>query len=158
MIANVCLAYLLQFEGNLSPGDIIQHFPFAKYSAQYWMTNAAKAKDTNKLTVQLIQLFCSSESVYNLCYNLYQPDQPWLEKKELAKTTVAPVLYYAAIGGLLYTVRWLLYQGKDINTKGGFHGYAVQAASYKGCEQIVRLLVEKGADVNAQGGEHANAL
>ena len=38
------------------------------------------------------------------------------------------------------------------------HGNALQAALYRGHEQIVKLLLDKGADVNAQGGYYGNAL
>ncbi|MCJ1426002.1 hypothetical protein MMC29_003904 [Sticta canariensis] len=40
----------------------------------------------------------------------------------------------------------------DINVKAGFHGNALQTASYQGHEEIVRLLLENGANVNAEGG------
>jgi ankyrin repeat protein len=37
-------------------------------------------------------------------------------------------------------------------------GNALQAASYRGDQEIIVLLLEKGADVNAAGGRYGNAL
>ena len=52
----------------------------------------------------------------------------------------------------------LLDKGADINSQGGFHGNALQAASYRGFKEVAQLLLDNGADVNTQGGEYANAL
>ena len=147
-IAKVCLSYLLQFKGEVPSEEIVQHFPFVDY--------AARAQDTDNRTLQLIeQLFCFSGNAYKVCYDLYRPDQT---RNYFARQPVAPALYYAALGGLLHTVKCLSDRGADVNAQGGTYGNALHAASSGGHEQIVRLLVEKGADVNAQGGEDGNAL
>ena len=122
------------------------------------MTNAAKAKDKDNITLRVIeQLFCASKIAYKDCYSLYRPDQPWLQPCG-TQGPIAPALYYAALGGLLKIVECLLDQGADVNARGGTHENALQAALYEGHEHIVRLLVEKGADVNAQSGGYGNAL
>ncbi|KAF8222829.1 hypothetical protein L208DRAFT_1146840, partial [Tricholoma matsutake] len=54
-------------------------------------------------------------------------------------------------------VQILIQKGEDVNAQGGRYGNALQAASYKGHQEIVKLLIEKGADVNAQGGFYGNA-
>ncbi|KAF7446386.1 ankyrin repeat domain containing protein [Pyrenophora tritici-repentis] len=36
--------------------------------------------------------------------------------------------------------------------------FEMQAASYRGHEQVVKMLLDAGADINAQGGNHGNAL
>lgn len=71
---------------------------------------------------------------------------------------MAPALYYAALGGLIHTVKCLLDRGADVNAQGGLYGNALQAASSRDHEPMVRLLVEEGADVNAQDGKYGNAL
>ncbi|KAE9567466.1 hypothetical protein CGMCC3_g16399 [Colletotrichum fructicola] len=45
-----------------------------------------------------------------------------------------------------------------VNAQGGEYGNALQAASYRGHQEIVKLLLNQGADVNAQGGGYGNAL
>ncbi|KAF1933121.1 uncharacterized protein M421DRAFT_1668, partial [Didymella exigua CBS 183.55] len=46
----------------------------------------------------------------------------------------------------------------DVNAQGGLHGNALQAASFRGHEQVVEALLDKGANVNAQGGQYGSAL
>ena len=55
-------------------------------------------------------------------------------------------------------VELLLAKGADVNAQGGRYGTALQAALYRGHEEVVELLLAKGADVNAQGGRYGNAL
>jgi len=158
-IARVCLAYLLHLTQEVPPKDIMQRFPFAHYSARFWMTNAAGAKDMDQRVLEFIeQLFCYRQSSYKVCYSLYQPDKPWLDRPQGHGAKPALALYYASLGGLLHTVNCHLNRGADVHAQGGEYGNALQAASYKGHEQIVRLLVDKGADVNTQGGHYGNAL
>ncbi|KAF2259137.1 hypothetical protein CC78DRAFT_586295, partial [Lojkania enalia] len=158
-IAKTCLAYLLHFNQEIPSRDILPRFPFAQYSARFWMTNAAGAKDTDKIVLDFIErLFCYQKCAYRICYSLYRPDQPWSDGPYEGGEAPASALYYAALGGLLWTVNCLLNRGTDVNAQGGFYGNALQAASEGGHEQIVRLLVDKGADVNAQGGFYGNAL
>jgi hypothetical protein len=79
-IARVCLAYILHFNEELAVDDVVQRFPFAQYSARYWMTNAAEANDKDKRTLELIeQLFCYRETSYKICYSLYRPDISWIK-------------------------------------------------------------------------------
>ncbi|MCJ1470198.1 hypothetical protein MMC07_008843, partial [Pseudocyphellaria aurata] len=52
----------------------------------------------------------------------------------------------------------LLDKGADVNAQGGYYGNALQAASWRGHQQIVELLLDKGADANLQGGKYGNAL
>ena len=61
-ISKICLAYLLQFDEKVLQTDILRCYPFAIYSATYWLINAARAKDTDTESLQLIdQLFGSSK-------------------------------------------------------------------------------------------------
>jgi ankyrin repeat protein len=158
-IAKVCLAYLLHFSQEVPPEEIRQRFPFAYYSARYWMTNASGAKDSDNRVPEFInELFCYQEASYNICYSLHRPDQRWSDGPVNRGEKPASGLYYAAVGGLLHTVDRQLNRDAEVNAEGGYFGNALQAASFNGHEQIVRLLVEKGANVNAEGGWYGNAL
>jgi ankyrin repeat protein len=44
---------------------------------------------------------------------------------------------------------FLLESGADINAKGGYHGTALIAATFKGYHKIIKYLVEHGAEINA---------
>jgi ankyrin repeat protein len=55
-------------------------------------------------------------------------------------------------------VQLLLDMGVDVHAQGGVYGNALQAASYRGNQQVVQLLLDKGANVQAQGGCFGDAL
>ncbi|KAF2178926.1 purine and uridine phosphorylase [Zopfia rhizophila CBS 207.26] len=158
-IAKVCLAYLLHFDQDVPPKQISEAFPLARYSARFWMTNAlvAEAKD-KRLQYFVVQLFCYRRRSYEICYSLYRPDRPWDNAPDNGGDELASALYYAALGGLVNAVMFLLNRAVDVNAEGGYYGNALQAASERGHEQIVKLLLDKGAYVNAEGGEYSNAL
>ncbi len=63
--------------------------------------------------------------------------------------------------GLRQVVEDILLEAKiDINTKGGFHGTALQTAAGKGHKEIVELLLDRGAnvDVNSKGVYYGTVL
>jgi hypothetical protein len=133
-IAQVCLAYLLQFKQEAPPQGFQARFPLVQYSARYWMDHAAVAELKNKDLQDLIQdLYCSLEGPYRVCYSLHRPDRPWedFEKIKQSGTPASPI-YYAAVGGLQKTVEMLLDKGADVNAQGGHYGNALQTASFRG--------------------------
>ncbi|KAI1439483.1 hypothetical protein F5Y02DRAFT_425549 [Annulohypoxylon stygium] len=153
-IAEVSLAYLLELNHSLKPREIMQSYPMAKYAAQYWTDHAVIAVDSKtELQSLALKLFTCKES-FETCYQLYKLDQPWNDRYLQPPSA----LYYASLGGLIYSVQMLLDKGADMNAQGGFYGNALQAASYGGHEKIVQMLLDKGADMNAQGGFYGNAL
>ncbi|KZP03840.1 hypothetical protein FIBSPDRAFT_1055054 [Athelia psychrophila] len=52
----------------------------------------------------------------------------------------------------------LLESAVDVDTQGGMHGIALQAASEGGYHETVRLLLEHGADVNLPREYYGSAL
>ncbi|KAF2193423.1 hypothetical protein K469DRAFT_728677 [Zopfia rhizophila CBS 207.26] len=108
-IAKACLAYLLHFDREIPLKEVVQGFPFARYSAEFWMTNAVVAGDKDKRVLDFIeQLFYYQKSSYKICYSLYRPDRPWDNTLYEPRDRPASALYYAALGGLLHTVKCLL--------------------------------------------------
>ncbi|KAI0296306.1 ankyrin repeat-containing domain protein [Multifurca ochricompacta] len=53
---------------------------------------------------------------------------------------------------------WVLDHGADINAKGNFFGYVLQAAAPKGDLEMVKWLLGHGADVNVEGGYYGYPL
>ncbi|KAH7086508.1 ankyrin repeat-containing domain protein [Paraphoma chrysanthemicola] len=157
-IAKVCLAYLLHFEEKFTRTYIKQQFPFAVYSATYWMAHALVSEEVDMKLLQLIeQLFLFRETSYKICYSLYSPDDKACQVNDDLEGTPPP-LYHAALGGLFFVVDLLLNRGTSVNAQGGYYRNALQAASVNGDEAIVRLLLKEGADINAQGGAFNTAL
>jgi ankyrin repeat protein len=159
-IAVVCLSYLLQFDQYLSHRKIVARFPFAQYCAASWLHNAAAVEsESSELMTLLENLFYYNQAAYRVCYRLYCPDtaspSSWRDK---GTAHPAPALYYAAMGNLYTTVKFLLDHGANVNAKGGTQSYALFIASMKGHEKVVQLLIERGANVNVFDGEYTNAL
>ncbi|KAI1856341.1 uncharacterized protein JN550_013827 [Neoarthrinium moseri] len=145
-VAEVCLAYLLEFEEVETTREIKQVSPFAQYSARYWVSYGVVGEKNSEHVFKLVgELFLSRLLLKSWC-RLYNPDRPW--EDELGRDNIAPALYYASLIGLSRCGSMLLSQGADINVQGGHHGNALQAASFGGHREIVQLLLDKGADVN----------
>ncbi|KAJ1328910.1 ankyrin repeat domain-containing protein 50 [Microdochium nivale] len=155
-IVKVCLSYLIDLTLSNDTVEENASQPFARFSARYWSGYAAMVEASRKEVSQEIDEYLSSGVAYELGYGLYKPDQPWQPPDHSYRAV--PALYYASFVGLLYAAQLLLDKGADINTQGGFHGSALQAASSGGHEKVVQLLLDKGADINAQGGFHGSAL
>ncbi|KAF2183429.1 hypothetical protein K469DRAFT_583451, partial [Zopfia rhizophila CBS 207.26] len=118
-ISTVCLAYLLQLDGDVPTSIIRNTFPLAQYSARYWMIHAAVAEGSNKTLQEFIKkFFCYNERSYKACYSLCKPDMPWVEESAERLKNPSP-LYYASFGDLITTAKWLLDTGADVNAQGG---------------------------------------
>ena len=159
-IAEICVAYLLQFDtANSLTRQTTEEFPLALYAAEYWTEHARVAREDAKAMHQLIMELClSKRKTYVNWVRLCDPDYPQrVPNITRSWETVASPLYYASLAGLVESVRLLLKEA-DINEQGGRYGNALQAASFSGHNEIVRVLLEKGADINAQGGYYGNVL
>jgi hypothetical protein len=161
LIAESCLAYLLQFDepGSLTTRSVLE-FPLADYAAKYWTRHAQVAERGSTLTPLLsIELLLTKGHGLLNWIRLHNPERP-LVRSDMMKTLndIHPPLYYASFAGLIRSVKSILDKGADVNAQGGEYGNALQAASYQGHNQVVQILLAKGADVNAPGGLHGNAL
>jgi ankyrin repeat protein len=158
-ITRGCLKYLIQLQQPLSR-EMLKSFALARYTAEFWSNHLRKTGDEIEQASQLtISLMVKEERAYLNCIKLYDPDSPWKEpdlKRNL--DSVPPPLYYTALLGLSTITGLLLDLDAEINAQGGQFGNALQAASWRGYEQVVKMLLDKGAEVNAQGGNYGNAL
>ena len=78
-----------------------------------------------------------------------------------AKDNVSTVLHYAAWGGNLDVVKYLVDKGADINAKtGALLGMTtvLHAAALGGNPEVVKFLVDKGADINAKDNDGYTVL
>ena len=151
-ITRTCLAYLTDING--SKREMTQHFPMARYAAEFWTCYATTAEAHEEI-LRITVRFLEEEATFQRWARLHQADRSW------DKSPGAPRgsrLYYACLGGLVEPARNLVDKGADVNAQGGMYGNALQAASEGGHQDIVKLLLNKGADINAQGGRYGNAL
>ena len=162
LIADTCLAYLLQFNNlDMLNRNTIENFPLARYAAEYWIAHVKSAgyewDDTRKkLVMTLFDPQCTASLVSWL--RLRNIEQPWYSPQWNLMKVELSAIHCASLAGLLPLVQALIENGADVNALGGYYGNALQAASYKGHEAIVGMLLENGADVNAQGGKYGSAL
>ncbi|KAL9576873.1 MAG: hypothetical protein Q9203_007651 [Teloschistes exilis] len=136
-IYNDCLAYLLEFkEFNCSSFGSPVEIPLAEYAAEYWTKHAQIAERYTGFNPNLTrELLTKKDGLLNWI-RLYDPDKPWKGANP----------------------KMLLDKGADVNVPGGPYSNALQAASFRGHDQVVQMLLDKGADVNAPGGYYGNAL
>jgi ankyrin repeat protein len=135
-------------------------FALARYSAEFWSSHLQKTGDEIEQVSQLTMgLLTREEPAYLNWLRLHDPDRPWEEPNlEKSDDNIPMPLYYAAMLGFSILTGLLLDAGAEVNAQGGSYGNALQAASYRGHEQIVKTLLDAGANVNAQGGHYGNAL
>ncbi|ETS80817.1 hypothetical protein PFICI_08346 [Pestalotiopsis fici W106-1] len=152
LMAEACLAYLLELDPKVAAIRQKTAFPFSEYSANYWASYAMVGEQNSTLVRKLaMELLQSPESI-DTCRQLQTRFwEPPVERN-------ATALYYASLLGLPLCVDMLVEQGADINARGGLYGQALQAASANGHRQVVQLLIGNGANVQACGGHHGNAL
>ncbi|KAH7385298.1 hypothetical protein DE146DRAFT_666750, partial [Phaeosphaeria sp. MPI-PUGE-AT-0046c] len=141
------LMYLLQFQRPLST-QVIGASALARYASEFWSSHLRKTRDETEGSLLAMNLMSADNPAYLNWIRLYDPDRPW-KGSDPGKglKSIATPLYYAALLGLCTVTKLLLDKGADINAQGGEYGNALQAASYKGHEQIVKLLLNRSADV-----------
>ncbi|KAH7201175.1 ankyrin repeat-containing domain protein [Fusarium oxysporum] len=148
-ITRTCLTYLTDI-----PRETKQDFPMARYAAEIWTGYAVLAQASEDIARATVR-FLEEEVTFQRWARLYQPDRGWHYNPGPPQGSR---LYYACFVGLVLPVQDLISKGADVNAQGGRYGNALQAAAFRGHEEIFRLLLDKGADVNAQGGRYGNAL
>jgi hypothetical protein len=157
-IARSSLKYLTQFQQPLS-NRALKAFALAKYAAKFWSSYLLKTgDDIEELSWLAAELLSIGKPTYYTWIQLHNLDPKRVMSWREPKNGMARPLYYAALLGLGIVARMLLNKGADVNAQGGYYGNALQAALYRGHEQVVKMLLNKGADVNAQGGHYGNAL
>ena len=159
LIAQTCLAYLLQFDTHIfiPSYQVFQSSPLAKYAVDNWIFHAhnggIEKSEPSWMFRLTVKLFTPKSAQFINWVKMYEGIEGYMEHDNIASP-----LYYASQAGLMQVLELLVEKGVDMNAQGGYFGNALQAASYYGYEVIVKLLLEKGADVNAQGGHYSNAL
>ena len=161
LIAQTCLAYLLQFETvDILNENTLGNFPLAPYAAEFWIDHVQYGADDSTGTLQtLIDTLFSPDAHGRFIswVRLHDLDAFWAGI-DMSRMPRGSRLYYASLAGLQETSLALLRGGANPNSKGGLYGGALQAAALGGHEMIVRSLLEWGAEVNMPGKNYSSAL
>ncbi|KAK2603444.1 hypothetical protein QQS21_004395 [Conoideocrella luteorostrata] len=126
----------------------------ARYAAEIWTSYAVLAQTSENLVPAIVRSL-EAEATFQRWAHLYQADVYW---NHYPGPPRGSRLYYICFEGLMANTIDLIHNGADVNTQGGYYGSVLQAASYRGHQEIVQLLLDEGADVNAQGGYYGSAL
>ncbi|KKP03106.1 hypothetical protein THAR02_04774 [Trichoderma harzianum] len=174
-IAQVCLAYLLELDKifpieelrqsywlvprsernwTYAIKELRQSYWLAQYSARYWMDHAVVVESGNERVCALIAEFFSCKDASTICYTLYNPEKTWNKYPEWIRCDASLALYYASLGGSLFSVRLLLDKDANLNARLGRYGTPLNAAVRKGHDKVVRMLLNHGAKISSKGGRH----
>jgi ankyrin repeat protein len=155
ILAQACLSALVLLDDHFDLGQ----FPLAEYAAQHWVEHARFENVTSY--IQGMELLFDPEKPHFMNWlSIHDMDEPpgSLTPPHPTRPDTAP-LYYAALCGFYSLVEWLIYtRHVDVNSRGGHHERAIQAALYKGHLSIVSLLIDCGADINSWDVEGSSLL
>jgi ankyrin repeat protein len=112
------------------------------------MSHGAASVDT------LRERFTNSKPAILTYGRLYEESAEGVDVSDthLSEYELAQPLYYMTLAGMLRQTRKMIQKGADVNDTGGEFGTALQAASYKGHDEIARYLIASGANVNQRAG------
>ena len=173
-IAQICLVYLLD-PGFSSSKEFklreeLPEYPLIHYAIRYWHDHYTQSPDyASKLDYAILELFKNPNGPFQAWIRLRSPTTFY-------RKTVSPI-YYVSLLGFDRVLLQLINQeqGKSqikskfqnplektifglLDAEGGFHGNALQAASFNGHESVVQILLDRNADINAPCGPYGNAL
>ncbi len=156
-IARSCLAYLQYYSSSdfkkLTDQDF-STFPLLEYASSLWFFHSRQQRDVDcRWELRLL----SSEDCKKDWLLAYNPDLQSIGNF-CGFNNMGCGLYYAALLGLENVVEVFTVAGTDVDSEGGRHGNALQAASREGHERIVQMLIKRGSRVNATVGVYGNAL
>ena len=154
LLAHAGLSVLFRLDDKIGR-NTIEHFPFAPYSARYWVDHAKFKNVSSHIEGVMECLFDPAETPHFAAWVwLYDIDHHWVDPMFKTHPTrpQAEPLYYASLCGFRNLVmRLLVSHSPDINCRGGSHVTPLHAATMKGHVEVISLLLESGADPNCRG-------
>lgn len=136
---------ITNYRGMLIKGFLLNSAAFANWQQHRDLHQGSRSAGYYRLS-----------SYFNLPFileYLLQLDQHQSHQPELAAA-----LIIAADRGFLQVVGHILGAGANPNSRGGWCGTPLQAASYRGFGGVVELLLDANADIDAIDGHYGSAL
>jgi len=160
ILAQACLSVLLHF-GDQADKDTIKKFPFAQYAAQHWVDHGRFEDVSSRIQDAMERLFDGDGRSFATWIWIYDIDYPFRQHmfEDRPPRPEASALYYATLCGFHNLVEHLIakYPG-NINTRGGRHGSALNAALVKRNLGIALLLFGQGAHVDTTDASNHTPL
>lgn len=149
LIAEVCLAYLLELNPKEGIMEQLWVFPFSEYSATYWASHAVVGEQ-NSITVRQLAMDLLQDplAIAQLC----RFQRSWMNS---SKKAAEVGLCYVSLLGTPRCVGILLEPGADANA---FDEKTMQAASAKSNPEVIQLLLENSANIHTEGGNYISTL
>ena len=151
ILAQACLGILLRLDDNTWK-DTRRQFPLAEYALEHWVDHALFESVSLHIKDGIEDLFDAEKPHFSRWILLRSNKaNSYLWRVHDTLHEAAPI-YYAALCGFRDVVEKLIREHPEhINTRGGYFGIALHAASEMNHLTIVQSLLTHGADVNAQG-------
>jgi hypothetical protein len=164
VLCRLCIEQISGVRTEETYEELRHRYPFLGYAAGYVFDHAKKVLDEGSPAGEdnndEIGKWLREENGWFEWWKGFLDATDREEKNtDLRDNMNAGLLYILSLRGHRGLVGSILVkEGAEVNAQGGEYSNALQAASYRGEQEIVKLLVEKGAEVNAQGGQYGNAL
>ena len=159
ILAQACVAVLLQPDDGVESNDIEKSSPLAGYAAEHWMTHAQFERVSSFLQKAMEYLFDADKPYFGAWVQLHDIDTGHPHSSSLywfavdSKSGTTP-LYYAALCGFQDLVEHLVIKyPQHVNSRGGCYVTPLFAALSRRHFQTVELLRRNGADVNVRGND-----
>ena len=162
MLAQACLAVLLQLGDHIEEDSITKSSSLAKYAARYWAMHAWSGGVSLCLQKAMEYLFDPDKPHFVAWLQIYNVDtEPKPESSLYLFTfyhnpsTVTSPLYYAAFCGLKELVDHLFIKHPwSLYNPVGFWVTPLVAALAEGHPHVAKFLYDRGAQVNVHGACH----
>ena len=150
IMAQACLATLLRLDEHAGGSDV-KMSPLVKYAAQHWVDHAQFERVSSHVRDGMDDLFDDSKPHFAAWLQVHDIDEPWLIFSPSSRYVGSP-LYYAAFCGFYDLVECLIAKRPEqVNARGGYNLFPLQAALYKRQLPVANLLYRHGAVVDVQG-------
>ena len=151
VMAQACLATLLRLDEHASNNDI-KVSPLVKYAAEHWVDHAQFGKVSLRVRDQVDDLFDISKPHFAAWLRVHNMDKKWNSFSAYGFVSVGSPLYYAAFCGFHDMAEHLITKHPEqVNARGGYNLFPLQAALHKRHLHIANLLYRHGAVVDVQG-------
>ena len=151
ILAQACLAILLRLDDSTVEA-IMQQFPLAEYALKHWVDHALFESVSLHIKDGIEDLFDAEKPHFSRWIRLRGNIPGSYSWQACDLQHEAAPIYFSAFCGFRDVFEKLIREHPEhIDTRGGYFGTALHAASRMNHLKIVQSLLRHGADVNAHG-------